>query len=136
MTQTCHLVPDRENVTDVLLFVVRNRSDLKSGHFESPYGLGDARRGTLPGYHLLAECKLPGMLQHPRIAEFRRVQSLPLTFVRQQAARADQWPRLLPLYRQHLLQAFARHFMRVGLPQDIPPSADDPELDKSLMSRQ
>lgn len=27
--------------------------------------------------------------------------------------------RLLPPYREHLSQAFARYFMRVGLPQDI-----------------
>jgi hypothetical protein len=29
--------------------------------------------------------------------------------------------RLLPPYREHLSQAFARLFMRVGLPADIPP---------------
>jgi hypothetical protein len=29
--------------------------------------------------------------------------------------------RLLPPYREHLSQAFARFFMRVGLPVDIPP---------------
>jgi hypothetical protein len=28
--------------------------------------------------------------------------------------------RLLPPYREHLSQAFARHFMRVGLPSGIP----------------
>lgn len=28
--------------------------------------------------------------------------------------------RLLPPYREHLAQAFARSFMRVGLPIDIP----------------
>jgi len=28
--------------------------------------------------------------------------------------------RLLPPYREHLAQAFARFFMRVGLPADIP----------------
>lgn len=27
--------------------------------------------------------------------------------------------RLLPPYREHLSQAFARYFMRVGLPQDL-----------------
>jgi len=29
--------------------------------------------------------------------------------------------RRLPPYREHLSQAFARYFMRVGLPQDITP---------------
>jgi len=27
--------------------------------------------------------------------------------------------RLLPPYREHLSQSFARYFMKVGLPQDI-----------------
>ena len=31
--------------------------------------------------------------------------------------------RILPPYREHLAQAFARFFMRVGLPVDVPPFA-------------
>ena len=31
--------------------------------------------------------------------------------------------RLLPPYREHLSQGFARFFMRVGLPVEIPPFA-------------
>ena len=50
----------------------------------------------------------------------RRAYSLPLTFVRSRAARTGERLRLLPPYREHLSQAFARYFIRVGLPQDIP----------------
>jgi hypothetical protein len=121
MTQTCDLVPGREKVTDVLLCATWNRSDLKSGHLATPRGLEDARRGNLPGYHLLAGCDLPGMVREVRIVDFRRIYSLPLTFVRQRAARTGDRLRLRPPYREHLSQAFARYFMRVGLPQDIPP---------------
>jgi hypothetical protein len=95
--------------------------DLKSGHLATARGLEDARRGNLPGYHLLAACDLPGFVRELRIVDFRRVYSLPLTFVRQRAARGGDRLRLLPPYREHLSQAFARSFMRVGLPQDIPP---------------
>jgi hypothetical protein len=55
-----------------------------------------------------------------RIVDFRRIYSLPLTFVRKRAARTGAGLRLLPPYREHLSQAFARYFMRVGLPRDIP----------------
>jgi len=51
----------------------------------------------------------------------KAISSIPLAFVRQRAARADDRLRLLPPYREHLSQAFARYFMRVGLPQDIRP---------------
>jgi hypothetical protein len=121
MTQTCDLVVGREKVTEVLLCAAWSRADLTAGHLSTPRGLEDARRGNLPGYHLLAECRLPDMARELRIVDFRRVYSLPLTFVRQVAARAGQRLRLLPPYREHLSQAFARYFMRVGLPQDIPP---------------
>jgi hypothetical protein len=60
------------------------------------------------------------MAREVRIVDFRRVFSLPLTFVRQRAPRTGDRLRLLPPYREHLSQAFARYFMRVGLPQDIP----------------
>ena len=58
-----------------------------------------------------------------RIIDFRRVYSLPLAFARQVAARCGgERLCLLPPYREHLSQAFARYFMRESeLPQDIPP---------------
>ena len=121
MTQSCDLVPGREKVTEVLLCAAWSRSELTLGHLASPRGLEDARRGNLPVYPLLSECDLPGMARELHIVDFRRVYSLPVPFLRQSAARAGNRLRLLPPYREHLSQAFARYFMRVGLPQDIPP---------------
>jgi len=40
--------------------------------------------------------------------------------VREVAAEQGDGIRLLPPYREHLAQAFARFFMRVALPVDIP----------------
>jgi hypothetical protein len=121
MTQTCDLVPGRKKVTEVLLCAAWSRGDLKSGHLATPRGLEDARRGNLPGYHLLAECDLPGFARDVGIVDFRRVYSLPVPFVHQRAPRSGVRLRLLPPYREHLSRGFARYFMRVGLPQDIPP---------------
>jgi hypothetical protein len=90
LTQSCDLVAGREQVTEVLLCAAWSRSELTSGHLSTPRGLEDARRGNLPGYHLLAECGLPGMARELRIVDFRRVYSLPLTFVRQVAARGGE----------------------------------------------
>jgi hypothetical protein len=121
MSQTCDLVPAREKVTEVLVCPTWSRSELTSGHLAAMRGLEDARRGNLPGYHILAPCDLPAFARELRIVDFRRVYSLPLAFVRQRAATAGDRLRLLPPYREHLSQAFARFFMRVGLPVDIPP---------------
>lgn len=121
MTQSCDLVPGREKVSEVLLCPVWSRSELTTGHLATPKGLEDARRGNLPGVHLLAPCDLAGFPQEVRIVDFRRVHTLPLSFFRRRAERASDRLRLLPPYREHLSQAFARYFMRVGLPVDIPP---------------
>jgi hypothetical protein len=121
MTQTCDLVPEREKVTEVLLCAAWSRSDLNSGYLATPRGLEDARRGNLPGYHLLAPCDLADNAREFRIVDFRRIYSLPVAFFRQRADRTGKRLRLLPPYREHLSQAFARYFMRVGLPLDIPP---------------
>ncbi len=121
MSQTCDMAKGREKVSEVLLCPAWRRSELTTGHLASPRGLEDVRRGNLPGFHLFAECDFPGFLREVRVVDFRRVYSLPLAFVRRRAATAGDRLRLLPPYREHLAQAFARFFMRVGLPVDIPP---------------
>jgi hypothetical protein len=120
MTQTCDLVKGREKVTEVLLCPIWQRSELTEGYLATSKGLEDARRGNLPGFHLVAACSLAGWERDVRVVDFRRVYSLPVGFLRRQASRADRL-RLLPPYREHLAQAFARFFMRIGLPADIPP---------------
>ena len=120
ISQTCDLVKGREKVSDVLFCAIWSRGEL-SGHLATPRGLEDARRGNLPPYHLLAPCELPGLESDISIVDFRRVYSLPLSYVRRFASGLADRIRLLPPYREHLAQAFARFFMRVGLPVDIPP---------------
>lgn len=89
------------------------------GPFATTKGLEDARRGNLPGFHLLAECSLPGFERELRVVDFRRLYSLPIAYVRRKLGTVPRL-RLLPPYREHLSQALARYFMRVGLPVDIP----------------
>jgi hypothetical protein len=121
MSQTCDMVKGREKVSDVLLCPTWRRSELTEGHLATPRGMEDVRRGNLPGFHLLAECRLGDLLWEVRVVDFRRVHSLPLAFVRGRASKAGDRLRLLPPYREHLSQSFARFFMRVGLPVDVPP---------------
>ncbi|HUR53807.1 MAG TPA: hypothetical protein VMZ71_06730 [Gemmataceae bacterium] len=122
ISQSCDLVKGREKVSDVLLCPVWPRSRYKANEFlGTPKGLEDARRGILPGVHLLSACTLPDFDREVRVVDFRQVYTLPLGFVRMRAAAAGPRLRLLPPYREHLAQAFDRYFMRIGLPTDIPP---------------
>jgi len=121
MSQSCDLVKGRAKVEEVLLCAVWRRSEVAGkSPFTTPKGFEDARRGNLPGFHLLAECSLPGFERELRVVDFRRLYSLPIAYVRHKLEAAPHL-RLLPPYREHLSQAFARTFMRVGLPVDIPP---------------
>lgn len=123
MSQSCDMVKGREKVTETLLCAVWKRSELTEGYLASNVGMEEARRGNLPGYHVLGECSLPEFHREVRVVDFRRVYSLPLPFVRRLATKLGKRIRLLPPYREQLAQAFARYFMRVGLPTDIPPFA-------------
>ena len=118
MSQTCDIIA--EKITEVLLCAVWLRSELTDGHLSTEKGMEDARRGNLPGFHLLNQCQLSHFEREVRVVDFRRVYSLPLGFVKAFAENAGTRIRLLPPYREHLSQAFARFFMRVGLPVDIP----------------
>lgn len=121
LSQSCDLVKGRERITDVLLCAVWRRSELTEGHLATNKGMEDARRGSLPGFHVLAACPLSNLEREIRVVDFRRVYSLPLSFLRKRARAGGERIRLLPPYREHLSQAFARFFMRVGLPVDVPP---------------
>jgi len=68
----------------------------KSPFFKSSNGKEELRRGNVAGYHVSID------------------------FLIDLIKKKDKRLRLLPPYREHLSQAFARFFMRVGLPVDIP----------------
>lgn len=121
MSQSCDLVKGREKVDDILLCAVWKRSELASdANLGKDSGMEDARKGRLPAFHVLAPSTIEGFEREVRVIDFRRVYSLPVSFVRSRAKAAKRL-RLLPPYREHLSQSFARFFMRVGLPIDIPP---------------
>lgn len=121
MSQSCDL--EQANL-DLVLLCPRwslARLEQASDFFKSTRGKEELRRGNVPGYHMLAASDLPGLEQPIQVVDFRSVSSVPPDFVRRLSASRGGRLRLLPPYREHLSQAFARFFMRVGLPVNIPP---------------
>ena len=120
LTQSCDLVAGRKT-SHVLLCALWWLSDFAPGHpLSNPKDLEEVRRGNRPGFHMLGPCQQRGFSEKIRLVDFRRTWSLPLEFLRRQA-QSRLHLRLLPPYREHLSQGFARFFMRVGLPSDISP---------------
>ena len=74
-------------------------------------------QGAVPGYAMIAAHD--GQPRRPiSVVSFRHLFSLPKTFLCERARSPHL--RLLPPYREHISQGFARFFMRVGLPIGIP----------------
>ncbi len=119
MTQSCDLV--KEKVRDV---IVCPHWDLQTaGAMDPALGKKGAAKQVLKGrfgrYLMLAGSTEPELPMDVRIVDFGRIFSLPKSYVQDFAATQDKRLRLCPPYREHLAQAFARFFLRVGLPQDI-----------------
>lgn len=115
MSQSCDLTHKKLDL--VLVCPIWPLSETESNHFKSGKGKEELRRGNVPGYHLLNKCDIEGFETDYLVVDFRNVYGVPFDYL---AKRSDRRLRLLPPYREHLSQAFARFFMRVGLPVDIP----------------
>lgn len=123
VTQSCDLVKDHPKVQEVLLCAIWNLEEFseESEYIRSTKGREEIRQGKQPGYHMLNACHLPDFERSIRLVDFHRVFTLPFEFMCGLAQARGKRLRLLPPYREHLGQAFARYFMRVGLPVDITP---------------
>jgi hypothetical protein len=125
LTQSCDLAihNGQSKVKDVILAAVYLKSEMRETKpFNKSDGWEDARKGKYPGYHVLNQCELPGHELDFMLVDLRRIFTLSVDAVREfAAADGKKRVRLLPPYREHLAQAFARFFMRIGLPVDIAP---------------
>jgi hypothetical protein len=121
LTQSCDL--DNDKVEEVLLAqVIAWEEAVRAGGAKNPILRSrDFRRaliaGNVPGLSLLH--KRQGTPALPwSVVDFHRLFTLSRRFVQVFAASLGNRLRLRSPYREHLAQAFARYFMRVGLPHD------------------
>ncbi len=121
LSQSCDL--EQRKIDLVLVCPVWSLSEFenRSTFFKGKSGKEALRLGNVPGYHLLNKCEINGFERDYLVVDFRSVYSVPFDFILALARKRERGLRLLPPYREHLSQAFARFFMRVGLPVDIPP---------------
>lgn len=121
MTQACDI--EHEKVESIVLCPVwpleAFSSDAQGApHLKSEKAREELRKGNYPPFHLLnSDDDLKFELQ---VVDFRELYTLPTAVVALVAEKAVDRARLLSPYREQLAQSFARYFMRVGLPLDIP----------------
>jgi hypothetical protein len=120
MSQSCDLQHDKLDLVLVCPHCSLEKFGKANPFFAGVDGKEALRKGNAHGFHMLAACDLDGWVRDIQVVDFRTVFSVPIQFMRGLATRTDRRLQLLPPYREHLSQAFARFFMRVGLPLDIP----------------
>jgi hypothetical protein len=118
LSQSCDIVNDKINAIIVcpiwpLQVLIDNNA-----HFKSSKAREELRQGNIPSYHLLNKLKLENNNEEFYFVDFHNIYSIPKTFIIE-LIQKEKRIRLQPPYREHLSQAFARYFMRVGLPTDI-----------------
>lgn len=130
MSQSCDL--EQEKVKNVLVSpyttfnnyleaIPQNQRD-KNGNVSKKRkerDFDDFRKGLKPNYHLINKDIEKG-IEDFLLVDFRNVYGVHIDFLKEHIKTLENRVRLLPPYREHLAQAFARFFMRVGLPQNIP----------------
>ena len=111
MSQSCDLATNK--IDQVLL----------CGHFpasdHSKDKRSEIRKERYPALYMIEKCEFPGHEFERQIVDFRTIYALPKDFAMAFAGSLGARVRLLSPYKEHLSQAFARYFMRVGLPRPL-----------------
>ena len=121
VTQSCDLAQHKVSLVALCPihrlqeFEEENPDFCKRGAWES------VRKGRREGLHLLASPDGPENNQDARVVDFRQIFSLPFGYLINRAEELGNRWRLDSPFLEHFSQAFARFFMRVGLPSSIPP---------------
>ena len=121
LSQSCDLEQRKLDLVLVCPVWPLSEFENRSDFFKRRTGKEALRQGNVPGYHLLNKSGINEFETEHLVVDFRSIYSVPLDFILELARKRGRRLRLLPPYREHLSQAFARFFMRVGLPVDIPP---------------
>jgi hypothetical protein len=122
MSHSCDLTQDKLDLIQVCPFFELEKLAEQVEYFRGKRGREEIRRGNAPGYHLLNCCTLTELSTGFLVVDFRSQFAVDNSTLKSLAAGQKPRLRLLPPYREHLAQALARFYMRVGLPVDIPPT--------------
>lgn len=125
LTQSCDLLvrEGKKPKADIVLLCPFYTKKEVSGtsQFKDLKAWEECRRGQRPRFHVLNRCETEPFENEFLLVDLGAAFSLDYEVVVDTAQAVTSRPRLLPPYREHLSQAFARYYMRVGLPSDIPP---------------
>lgn len=124
LTQSCDLVNGKIEMVLVCQFIkFRDFVNSLSTEQRTKNGINSAfkkmKEGLMPSLHILNNDAKAG-LDDFIVVNFKNVFGVNFQMLNQHVQTLENRVRLLPPYREQLSQAFAKFFMRVGLPQTLP----------------
>ncbi len=121
VTQSCDLANQKAAFVALCPIATLEAFEQVNPKFKEKGAWEDVRRGRREGLHLLASPDDPEDNRKALVVDFRQIYSLPIRYLSQHADGLGERWRLQSPFLEHFSQAFARFFMRVGLPSAIPP---------------
>jgi len=121
VTQSCDL--ENNKVEFVALCPIHTLKEFAESnpHYENIKNWESVRRGQAHSLHMIASPDAPETNADSYVIDFGQIVSLPIGYLGNHAASLGQRWRLNSPFLEHFSQAFARFFMRVGLPSGIDP---------------
>ncbi len=124
LTQACDIA--NKKVENIILCAITSKSEYEAiqrsvgkSEKEIKKNIEGIIKGQQNAYHIINNYKSEEFTQDYYIINFKDIFSVPVDVARAIAEKNGKRLRLCPPYREHLSQAFARYFMRVGLPINI-----------------
>jgi len=121
VTQSCDLEQRKVRLVAVCPIYLIAEFEAVNPAFSKKGRWNEVLKGRMEGLHLLASPTDPANNRGALVVDFREIYSLPFDYLVSRAAHFGPRWRLRSPYLEHFSQAFARFFMRVGLPSTIPP---------------
>lgn len=121
VTQTCDLVNKKVSFVSLCPIYTLQQFEDVNPSFKSKAQWENVRKGRVEGLHLLGCPNNPDDNKGALVVDFGQIFCLPFDYLAKRAISLGNRWRLDSPFLEHFSQAFARYFMRVGLPSSIPP---------------
>lgn len=120
VTQSCDLEQEKASLVALCPIYPIGDYEAVNPQFKKKGEWERVRKGRVEGLHLIASMDNPDDNRACLVTDFREIYSLPIGYLQEHAKQLGRRWRLKSPYLEHFSQAFARFFMRVGLPSAIP----------------
>ncbi len=120
VTQSCDLASGRAEFVALCPLHTLAEFERVNPEFARKGRWEGVRKGRVEGLHLLASPTQPANNHESLVVDFGHIVSVPYAYAVEHAESFGARWRLASPYLEHFSQAFARFFMRVGLPAAIP----------------